>query len=60
MSLQKLCRPLGESCSTQNPEWENPVPRILLPARLLFRIKGKIKNFSDMQNLKEFSSTKHT
>ena len=32
-------------------------PRILYPTRLSFQIKGEIKNFSDMQKLKEYSNT---
>ena len=35
-------------------------PRILYPAKLLFTIEGDIKNFSDKQKLKEYSSTKAT
>ena len=34
--------------------------RIHYPRRLLFRIQGEIKNFSDKQKLKEFSHTKPT
>ena len=37
---------------------KNLQPRILYPARLSFRIEGKIKNFSDKQKLKEYSNTK--
>ena len=33
-------------------------PRLLYPAKLLFRIKGQIKSFSDKKKLKEFITTK--
>ena len=33
-------------------------PRILYPARLLFRFEGQIKNFTDKQKLQDFSATK--
>ena len=33
-------------------------PRLLYPARISFRIDGEIKNFSDKQKLREFSTTK--
>ena len=35
---------------------KNLQPRILYSAKLSFRIEGKIKNFSDKQKLKEYSS----
>ena len=37
---------------------KNLQPRILYPPRLSFRIGGEMKNFSDKQNLKEYSNTK--
>ena len=37
---------------------KNLRPRILYPARLLFRFNGEIKNFKDKQKLREFSTTK--
>ena len=33
-------------------------PRLLYPAKLSFRMEGKIKGFSDKVNLKEFIITK--
>ena len=33
-------------------------PRLLYSARISFKINGEIKNFSDKQNLREFSTTK--
>ena len=33
-------------------------PRLLYPARILFKIDGEIKSFSDKQKLREFSTTK--
>ena len=33
-------------------------PRVLYPAKLLFRIEGHIKNFPDKKKLKEFITTK--
>ena len=33
-------------------------PRLLYPARILFRFDGEIKNFTDNQKLREFSTTK--
>ena len=32
--------------------------RLLYPARISFRFNGKIKNFTDKQKLREFSTTK--
>ena len=32
-------------------------PRIFNPAKLSFRVQGKVKNFSDKQKLKELSNT---
>ena len=37
---------------------KNLQPRILQPARLLFRIGGEINNFSDKEKIKEYSNTK--
>ena len=37
---------------------ENLQPRLLYPARILFKIDGEIKSFSDKQKLREFISTK--
>jgi len=48
-------------------EWEdifkvwkgkNLQPRSLYPARILFKIDGEIKSFSEKQKLREFSTTK--
>ena len=36
----------------------NLQPRLLYPARISFKIDGKIKSFSDKQELREFSTTK--
>jgi len=36
----------------------NLQPRLLYPVRILFKIDGEIKSFSDKQNLSEFSTTK--
>ena len=33
-------------------------PRLLYPARLSFKYEGEIKNFTDKQKLREFSTTK--
>jgi len=33
-------------------------PRILYPARLSFRMDGKIKSFKDRQKLNEYATTK--
>ena len=33
-------------------------PRLLYPAKLSFRIKGKVKSFPDKEKLKEFIITK--
>ena len=38
--------------------WKNMQPRILYPARLLFRIEGERKPFPEKQKLKESMSTK--
>ena len=37
---------------------KNLQPRLLYPARILFKIDGEIKSFSDKQKLREFSTTK--
>ena len=37
---------------------KNLQPRIFYPARLSFSIEGEIKNFTDKQKLREFSTTK--
>ena len=36
----------------------NLQPRLLYPARILFKYEGEIKSFSDKQKLREFSTTK--
>ena len=36
----------------------NLQPRILYPIKLLFRINGEIKSFTDEQKLRQFSTTK--
>ena len=37
---------------------KNLQPRLLYPAKLSFRIEGKIKSFTDKKKLKEFITTK--
>ena len=37
---------------------KNLQPRLLYPARISFKTDGEIKNFSDKQKLREFSTTK--
>ena len=37
---------------------KNGQPRFLYPARISFRVDGEIKNFTDKQKLREFSTTK--
>ena len=37
---------------------KNLQPRLLYLARILFRIDGEIKSFSDKQHLREFNTTK--
>lgn len=37
---------------------KNLQPRVLYPVRLLFKIKGETKNFSDKQKSKEYSNSK--
>ena len=36
----------------------NLQPRLLYPARILFKYEGEIKSFTDKQKLREFSATK--
>ena len=36
----------------------NLQPRLLYPARILFKYEGEVKSFSDKQKLREFSTTK--
>ena len=37
---------------------KNLQPRLLYPARISFRFDGEMKNFTDKQKLREFSTTK--
>ena len=37
---------------------KNLQPRLLYPAKISFRLDGEIKNFTDKQKLREFSTTK--
>ena len=37
---------------------KNLQPRLLYPTRISFRHEGEIKNFTDKQKLREFSTTK--
>ena len=37
---------------------ENLQPRLLYPASISFKIDGRMKSFSDKQNLRQFSTTK--
>ena len=37
---------------------KNLQPRLLCPARISFRYEGEIKNITDKQKLREFSTTK--
>ena len=37
---------------------KNLQPRLLYPERLSFRFEGEIKNFTEKQKLREFSTTK--
>ena len=39
---------------------KNLEPRLLYPAKISFKIDGEIKNFSDKQKLRVFSTTKST
>ena len=39
-------------------EEKNLQPRILYLARILFKIEGEVKNFSNKQKLKDYSSAK--
>jgi len=37
---------------------KNLEPRIFYPSRISFKLEGELKNFSNKQNLKEYSNTK--
>ena len=37
---------------------KNLQPRLLYPARISFRFDGEVRSFTDMQKLREFSTTK--
>ena len=37
---------------------KNLQPRLLYPARISFKYEGEIKNFTDKQKVREFSTTK--
>ena len=39
-------------------KWKNLQPRLLYLARISFKINGEIKNFSNKQKLREFSTIK--
>ena len=39
---------------------KNLQPRLLYPARISFKYEEEIKNFTDKQKLREFSTTKPT
>ena len=39
-------------------EEKNLQPRLLYPARISFKYEGEIKNFTDKQKLRQFSTTK--
>ena len=39
---------------------KNLQPRLLYPARISFKYEGEIKNFTDKQKLREFSTAKPT
>ena len=56
-----------ETLQARGNEWQdifkvmkgkNLQPRILYPAKLLFRFDREIKSFPDKQKLREFSTTK--
>ena len=56
----------GETLQARR-EWQNIFkvmkgqklqPRLLYPARISFRFDGEIKNFTEKQKLREFSTTK--
>ena len=62
-----LTSDLSEETLKGRREWQNIFkvlkrknlqPRFLYPARILFKINGEIKIFSDKQKLREFSTTK--
>ena len=64
-----ICLTVGLSAETLQAirEWkdmfkvlkgENLQPRLQYPARILFKIDGEIKSFSDKQKLRQFSTTK--
>ena len=60
-------RLLADFCRPEGSEWhnihevmkgKNLQPRLLYPPRLSFRFEGEIRNFTDEQELREFSTTK--
>ena len=62
-----LTADLSEDTLQVRREWQNIFkvlkgkniqPRLLYPARISFKIDGEIKSFSDMEKLREFSTTK--
>ena len=63
----KLTADFSEETLQARKEWQNIFkvmkeknlqPRLLYPARISFRIDGEIKNFTDKEKLREFSTTK--
>ena len=48
----------AETLSNKVMKRKNLQPRILYPARLSFRLEEEIKDVSDKQKLKEYSTTK--
>ena len=67
LSAETLQFLLQKGQNSNRKEWQdifkvlkgkNLQPRLLYPARILFKTDGEIKSFSDKQNLREFSTTK--
>lgn len=53
----EICKPEGSSTIYSKWWMEKLQSSILYPARLTFRIEGKIRSFSDKQKLKQFITT---
>ena len=65
--LIKITADLSIETLQAKREWQNILkvmkgnslqPRLLYPARISFKYEGEIKNFTDKQKLREFSTTK--
>ena len=58
LSIETLQARMEWHCILKVMKEENLQPRLLYPARILFKYEGDIKSFTNKQKLREFSNTK--